>query len=212
MKVAACLLVFCLESCHKDSASNHDTKRGSTASTQGMQLRMRHRAPDLAGTAAVANDGSVTLNSFRDGAIHGKVGTPMTDGRVEVVIRQVRRKPYFNAMARGPTADYEYEAVFTIANRTSTVKIVDKIEGVMYSHAAEPIIRTVTCYHDKDYNVRQVPTGFAPGEFDEFNIPSMGREGDLWSVGVALKYNDKTESRFWIPVRSDEIAETSDDK
>lgn len=212
---AGTLLAF-LASSKKPKSTTGVKHSQSAGSTQHIQIRKRRQIQNLEGMAVMALEGGMLLTSFREGAILGNVGSLMTDGRVEVVIRRVQRKPYFNPMAKNYTATHEYEALFTIANRGSSKEVIDTVEGIIYSESPEPIIRTITrtitCYYDKSYYVHQSPTELAPGEFDEFAIPTMGREGNLKSIGIALTYQDKTESRFWVLVPPDKISEVSGDR
>jgi len=204
--ITVCLLALDITACSKEPTSTPNNIRNQTVdSPQAAELHIRHRVHNMEGMAAVAIEEGIALASFREGAIQGKVGIVMTDGRVEVVIHRVQRKHYSNPMAKVPTSNKEYEVLFTVTNRGNSKQVIEVVEGTIYSPSLEPIIRTITYHFDKKYNVTLISTELATGEFEEFHIPTMGREGAIQSVGIALKYKDKTESHFLVPVSLDQV-------
>ena len=157
--------------------------------------------------AVALEEGAVPLADFREGARVGLLGSSMTDGRVEVTLRQVLRTPYFNPHARVRTANYEYETVFTVRNSRSVTEKIEAIEVIMYSRVPEPIIRARIGYSDKDYNVLDAHTILPAGSIAEFQASTMGREGALGSIGIDITYVEDARSRFWVPVGEDQIGE-----
>jgi hypothetical protein len=108
-------------------------------------------------------------------------------------------------MATVPTSNKEYEVLFTVANRINSKQVIEVVEGTIYSQSLEPIIHTVTYHYDKKGKVTLIPIELATGEFEEFHIPTMGREGTIRSVGIALNYQDKTRSHFLVPVSLEQV-------